>query len=481
MLLCSCCRVALADQPGLLIIAPRALVPGLAEFVAFKGGRLPTTLVPLEDALAAGDDLGPCVDDAERLKRWLYREWAVGRAGAEADGEPGVEGGIGYVLLVGDADVLPVRYMTLDRNTEAAFNYAFYPSDLYYADVADDQGAFEDWNGQREGFHASCFGEVQGEHNKDGPINFDGVDYRPDIALGRWPVSTREQLEIVVEKTMAYERAVEQGEVPARAGMIAVGGWVPIQGQMERWASSLPEGWSVERRYDPEGGVGTPIAPREAEVLDLLNLGMGLIIHAGHGSDDAWHASIGSGTIARMTNSGITPIMISCGCSTARFATLPPYEGYEDVQGVSHIGTDAGEVFGEPPPPPACYARGAFNKSGFGERLLRDGPNGAVAYIGCNTGSQPCGLSIAEGFVRTLAERTRLIGEPGPGREAAEGGAARCVRLGDCWVGAISYYYDAQGLATIEPSESWYPASIFFQGMKFMLFGDPSVPMPRVE
>lgn len=35
-----------------------------------------------------------------------------------------------------------------------------------------------------------------------------------------------------------------------------------------------------------------------------------------------------------------------------------------------------------------------------------------------------------------------------------------------------------ENLATIVPTESWYPASIFFQGMKFMLFGDPSLRMP---
>ena len=40
------------------------------------------------------------------------------------------------MLLVGDATVLPVRYMVLDRVTPAAFDTAFYPSDLYYADVA---------------------------------------------------------------------------------------------------------------------------------------------------------------------------------------------------------------------------------------------------------------------------------------------------------------------------------------------------------
>jgi hypothetical protein len=48
-------------------------------------------------------------------------------------------------------DVMPVRYMVLDHASPAAFNYAFYPSDLYCADLAKQNGAFEDWNAMKQG------------------------------------------------------------------------------------------------------------------------------------------------------------------------------------------------------------------------------------------------------------------------------------------------------------------------------------------
>ena len=38
--------------------------------------------------------------------------------------------------------------------------------------------------------------------------------------------------------------------------------------------------------------------------------------------------------------------------------------------------------------------------------------------------------------------------------------------------------YDSQGLATLKPNADWYPPSIFFQGMKFMMFGDPTIVIP---
>jgi hypothetical protein len=151
--------------------------------------------------------------------------------------------------------------------------------------------------------------------------------------------------------------------------------------------------------------------------------------------------------------------MLSTGCSTARFATLPPYEPYVDIHGKTHEGTNAGQVFAAPPPPPAPYQSGKHNPIGLGEELLRRGPDGAVAYIGCNTGSQPCALTLVEGFVQAFGE-------------------AREPRLGDCWSAAVRHYYEKERLASLVPTESWYPASIFFQAMKFMVYGDPSLTMP---
>jgi hypothetical protein len=52
-------------------------------------------------------------------------------------------------------------------------------------------------------------------------------------------------------------------------------------------------------------------------------------------------------------------------------------------------------------------------------------------------------------------------------------------RLGDCWVNAIDYYYNKEHLAKLKPTRSWYPPSIFYQAMKYMVYGDPSLRLPR--
>jgi hypothetical protein len=425
-----------------LVIAPEKLQPALKDFIAYKNQVLPTEGRSLESIVQKASG----VDDPEKLKRFLYEEWR--------------QKGLGYVLLVGDVDVMPVRYMALDRVTPAAFDYAFYPSDLYYSDLARADGSFDDWNQRKEGFHAAYFGEVRGEKNKSDPINYDQIHYRPEIAVGRWPVSLRQEVGVIAAKTMAFEERMRQDPHQPSAGFLAVSGWVDSRSLLNRLAAQLTNGWQVEKRYysDARRQYGTP-PPNHEQVRSLLNCGLDLLVHTGHGQPDAWEQCFNLRDLAQITNSTCLPVIISAGCSTAHFATLPPYEPYADVHGKPHKGSDQGEVFTEPPPPPAAYQRWEFNPNCLGEEVLKRGPNGAVAYIGCNTGSQPCGLTLVAGFIKALAEA------PQP-------------RLGDCWAGAIRYFYDQEHLADLKPNADWYPPSIFFQGMKFMLFGDPTLPLP---
>jgi len=80
---------------------------------------------------------------------------------------------------------------------------------------------------------------------------------------------------------------------------------------------------------------------------------------------------------------------------------------------------------------------------------------GAIGYIGCNTGSQPCALTLQRGFVLAASQPH--------------------IRIGDAWNEALRFYYAEERLAELKPDKGWYPPSIFFQGMKFMLFGDPTI------
>jgi hypothetical protein len=451
-------QTAPVAESSLLVIAPHTFHAAIEEYVAHKRSQLPVKVASLEDVVRQTGG----ADDPEKAKRYIHDvwkecggEWRGGAAAAPARTRL-------YVLLVGDADVFPVRYMVLDRITPEAQDYAFYPSDLYYADLVKKDGSFDDWNARKDGFHAGYYGEVRGEKNKDGPINADTIDYLPEAAVGRWPVSTPEEARIVAAKTIAYEKGILAGAKAneRRAAFLSVGGWVDSRGLMDQLAAHLPPGWSAEKRYYRGGrSASATLPPTADQVITLLNEGIGLLCHAGHGQDDQWEGSFSLAHLAKVVNADRLPIVLSAGCSTARFATLPPYESYRDVNGKEQQGTYEKRVFTEPPPPPAPYQTGRYNPTGLGEQLLRRGPNGAVAYIGCNTGSQPCGLTLLEGFVLGL----KAFEDP---------------RLGDCWNHAIAHYYRKERLPELTPAADWYPPSIFFQGMKFMVFGDPSLLMP---
>jgi len=412
-----------------VVLAPAEWRAALEPLVAARAAELRVEFAALEDVQASAEG----VDPPERVKRHLYRAWR--------------ERGARYALLVGDADTFPVRFMALDRCTAAAANVAFYASDLYYADVAREDGSFDDWNAEREGYHARFFGEVRGECNKDTAIDFDRVSYVPELGLGRWPVSSAAELAAVVAKTVAW-RAREHGG----ALFVHADGWVDERERVKAMAATLAQGGFASESQLFGSAEGTPTPPT---VLAALQREPVLALHLGHGSEESWHACLGPAE--RDALAGVrASVMMSVGCSTGHLVNEPPYQAYLDELGVPHRGTNDGEVFAAPPPPPHWLQPGRFNSTGLGERLVRMPSGGALAYLGCVTGAQPCAVTLMEGFVQALG------GEPG-------------ARLGDAWRAALAHYWKAERLSELVPDDGWYPPSIYFQGMKFVLLGDPTL------
>ncbi len=425
----------------LLVVAPSAFRGDLAPFIEHKQKLLPTELVALETALKEGRG----ADDAERLKRYLYGRWKAGD--------------VGYVLLVGDPEVMPVRYTAVNNAGPEQGGWSFAPSDLYFADLARRDGTFEDWNGRTDGFHAGYYGELMGFDGVE-PINADGIDYLPEVALGRWPVHTSEQVRTVVAKTIRYEDHVLADDLPAvrRAAFVNGPGLADVRGQMSDWARELQDVTSTPPTRllykDAARDDGTP-PPTAEEVGKVLDDGVGMIFHVGHGSETSWDGCLDLGGLAGIKNAELPPVMFSVGCTTARFTALPPGGPYLDDRGRAHEGINAGETFGAPAPPPGSYQPGPFARTSLGVEFVRAGANGAVAYVGCATGSQSCAWPMVGGFVDYLHSHD-------------------APRLGDAWAAAVASYYRVQGLASLGPRD-WWQVAIFDQGMTFQLFGDPSL------
>ena len=98
---------------------------------------------------------------------------------------------IQYVMLVGGKDDVPVRYVDICNWGE----HSHCISDLYYADIYDDNGSFCSWDSNNDNIFAG--------QSMDGMVDI--VDLIPDVAIGRLLCRNQSDVEHVVEKIITYE------------------------------------------------------------------------------------------------------------------------------------------------------------------------------------------------------------------------------------------------------------------------------------
>jgi hypothetical protein len=209
--------------------------------------------------------------------------------------------GIRYLMLVGDSDRFPVRYCKIYDPTH--WGHSFAPADLYYADLYEEDGGFEDWDSDGDGL----FGEMNGIpwHSGDSisSINLDDVDYHPDVAVGRVPASTESEVTTYVDKVISYEFSSHDSSWFKDALMIVPayhddehdtyedypGTWET----MEYISSNLSsQGFDTVKLYDsritdlPAGA--SEGDPNRNSINEELNEGVGFVSFGGHGNTDLW-------------------------------------------------------------------------------------------------------------------------------------------------------------------------------------------------
>ena len=123
---------------------------------------------------------------------------------------------IQWVLLAGDAteDLIPIRYVynpdTIEHSGSEYNGYDEYlkPTDFYYADLT---GSWdEDGDGK------------WGESSRYNSHGVDEISWSPEVYVGRLPASTADELEIMINKTINYEKNPNVGDWMNR--MLLAGG-----------------------------------------------------------------------------------------------------------------------------------------------------------------------------------------------------------------------------------------------------------------
>lgn len=134
----------------------------------------------------------------------------------------------------------------------------------------------------------SCYGQLDG----DSPLD----DALPDLAVGRLPVKSAEELADVVAKILRYESAAPNGTWRSRVAYIAdnADSAGDFAAELDAAAAELPSGISTERvYYDPDAPSDMPWRTADAwqarlRTIAAFNQGAGLLVYAGHGLQYQW-------------------------------------------------------------------------------------------------------------------------------------------------------------------------------------------------
>lgn len=271
--------------------------------------------------------------------------------------------GIKYVMLVGDADKFPVRYT---RGWDSViWGHSYSPSDLYYADLYDtadqdpwddpDRGAFDDWDANRNGYIGEI-GPKDGEASQWSELNVDRVDLKPDIAVGRIPVSNANELATILVKIIDYENKAV-GQAWMKRILLVTGDWDNPHPTANAIADLLESiGFESTKHYWLDDWQDLPNVERRLTVLNqVLNNGCGFVTYMGHGSHLEWSGWYPHTAINLLDNNPRLPVVFAASCGTAMFH-------FDDQPYLTKSG---GEY--------ACQSEGdIFNKDATFRRLLAE-------------------------------------------------------------------------------------------------------------
>ncbi len=146
-------------------------------------------------------------------------------------------------------------------------------------------------------------------------VSLDDEDDRPDMAVGRIPAQTAEQVADVVAKTLAYEQDPVAAEWSGRALFVADDKQSSFQEISDDLAANfLPESYEVEKIYLGQA------SDANAEVIQQLNQGIGVLTYVGHGSMNVWaQEKILRTEDAEVLNNQALPFMMTMTCLVGYF------------------------------------------------------------------------------------------------------------------------------------------------------------------
>jgi hypothetical protein len=264
------------ENYDLLILSPLKFKRAIRPLIKHKNERGVKTIYVSLDEIYKGDIFKTQGrDKAEQIKYFIKNaldNW-----------------NIKYVLLIGgrknhfsfiETWWLPVRYSHIEDNMgSTGFYENQYISDLYFADIYDNEGNFSSWDNNNN----NVFGEWLANKTAD-----DFPDLYPDVFVGRLPCRSKLEVRIVIKKIIKYEK--RKCSDSWFRNMVVVGGDTTCtdddhyEGEYSnQLAIENMTGFNHIRLWASWGTLTKPI-----DVIRAINYGCGFIYFAGHGNPKTW-------------------------------------------------------------------------------------------------------------------------------------------------------------------------------------------------
>ena len=355
---------------------------------------------------------------------------------------------IKYVMLVGDVDKFPVRYVKA-YNTE--WGSVYFPSDLYYADLYNADGDFDDWDDDKDGI----FGETNfapKNHKDIKQVNLDKIDLYPDVAVGRIPASNANEVTAYVNKVISYEFNAYNSNWFKNALLIVDGGNGAF-GDETKMDAVVPylKGLTVTKLYADESPWDKAnYDTRTAEINKQINNGMGFVNYYGHGNALSWSGWYDSIRMYSLKNKDKLPVVFATACYTGQFYTDMDY--YQAENDTEWKWTSTGNPSDRPEP--MAVQPSKYDKESLAENFLVKTDAGGIGYVG-SVGKGEHGFWIAaDQGISTYFFRAYSLGYR---------------NMGDMWNQAMIKFIKDE----VDPlAMDWYR---YIHVHKVFFFGDPSL------
>ncbi len=433
----------------LVIISPKDFVKTLKPLVCHKKSMGVTTkLVTLREVYDSMFWHGR--DCSEKVKYFIkesIEQW-----------------GIKYVLLVGGMKNqgyswhVPVRYVHMDDGWEDR-----YISDLYYADIYDENGSFSSWDSDGDG--------IYGEWSPDELPDDENIDLLPDVAVGRLPARNTFEVKTMVNKIIKYETSAYGAEW--FNDMVVIAGDTYPEHQNKNWTGYEGEyyadlalenmtGFKPRKVYTSDGSLTGP-----SDVINAITPGCGFLYFVGHGNPRTWgnHPPDDEEFIdglrlkhmPRLRNKDMLPVCVVSGCHNSQFdVTLKNIILGIREDGLHYFSTGREGMgkFWLSEWVPYCWSWGITKKIG----------GGSIATIGCTAlgYTKEDKVSFNGGLNEIEVEFFKYYGQE------------NISIIGDTWAAAVNSYLDSYQVDwnSTGGSDSFIDTKVV---QSWILFGDPSL------